>query len=157
MANLNRTCCLCGIKYSYCPSCTTDRNKPSWMTVFCSENCRNIYNTTTKYGMNKISVDEARTDLDGCDLSNKEQFNDHAKKMLDEICVEPVVVKYEATDSVICTPEEIDITPTETFAYDVENDSQSVVVAPAVTVSMPTDVAAAARRANYRKKKKNRQ
>ena len=156
MANLNRTCCLCGTKYSYCPSCTTDRNKPSWMTVFCSENCRNIYNTTTKYGMKKINANEAKNDLDICDLSNKEQFNAHAKKMLDEIYTESSVVKSDAADSVVCEPEVNNIKPTETFVYDSENKPQSVVVAPVIKTGASADAPTVVHNANYRRKKRNR-
>lgn len=156
MANLNRTCCLCGTKYSYCPSCTTDRNKPSWMTVFCSENCRNIYNTTTKYGMKKISAVEAKKDLDVCGLSNKEQFNAHAKKMLDEIYAESSVSKSKAAESVVCVPEVNNIKPTETFVYDSENKPQSVVVAPVIKTGTSAEGPIVVRNANYRRKKRNR-
>ena len=94
--------------------------------------------------------------MDACYLSNKDQFNAHAKKMLDEIYTESSVTKSEVAESVICTPEVNNITPTETFVYDSENNPQSVVVAPVLKTGVQTDAPAVTRNANYRKKKRNR-
>ena len=43
MARRQRTCYLCGDKYEYCPTCTQDKFKPTWMVEFHSENCKNIF------------------------------------------------------------------------------------------------------------------
>ena len=51
----NRTCHLCGKKYSYCPSCDKDKMKPSWYALFCSEQCKSIDETLVKYGTKKIT------------------------------------------------------------------------------------------------------
>lgn len=38
----NRTCFLCGKKYSYCPTCSKDKLKPTWYAMFCSEECHDV-------------------------------------------------------------------------------------------------------------------
>lgn len=42
MAATNRTCAICGVKYRYCPTCDEDRKKPTWMTMYCGERCKQL-------------------------------------------------------------------------------------------------------------------
>lgn len=51
----NRTCHLCGKKYSYCPSCNKDKMKPSWYALFCGEQCKDIDTVLVQYGTKKIT------------------------------------------------------------------------------------------------------
>lgn len=95
--------CLCdGTEYSYCRSCTKDRNRPLWSTLYCSENCRNIFETLNEYNFNHITEDEARELLKDCDLSNRDNFSEGVKKDIEkfypsekkvEINVEPTEIE----------------------------------------------------------------
>ena len=72
MAKKNRKCSTCGTKYSYCPNC--DRNAPSWMAGFHTENCKNIFQLCTQYNVGLLTKEQAQEALNACDLSNKENF-----------------------------------------------------------------------------------
>ena len=85
MAN-NRICCVDKKSYHYCPTCYNDANKPKWMTTFCSENCKKIFDILVAETVGKFSTDEARNELVKLDLSHIEDFEKdikaHVKKVL---------------------------------------------------------------------------
>lgn len=85
MEKLNKTCCVDGVKYSYCNNCSDDANKPRWMISFCSENCKNIYEAVAGYGAGKYTKEEAKELLDKCDLSKEHDFTNATKRLLKEI------------------------------------------------------------------------
>ena len=85
MRIINRTCIVCGHKYSYCPSCAEDSNKPTWMTIFHDENCKNIFKATSDYLQNAMSKEDAKDILDKCDLSNKNSMHRTVIEAIDEI------------------------------------------------------------------------
>lgn len=69
MAKPNRTCIACREKYSYCPDCSrADAFKPAWFSEFCSESCKDLWLTLTKYNMSMLSKDEARAIILNLDL-----------------------------------------------------------------------------------------
>ena len=107
MRKINRTCIVCGHKYSYCPSCMEDAYKPKWMTIFHDENCKNIFNATSDYLANDITKEKAKELLDKCDLSNKTSLHHTIVEALDAIYKSDEVYepaknqkrKYEKKDS----------------------------------------------------------
>lgn len=89
MANINhnRKCVICNKIYSYCSNgCSEDRDKPTYMAVFDSENCRDIYytcvNATVGHALTKA---EAKKRLKKLDLSNAKDFNPIVKGWIEEI------------------------------------------------------------------------
>lgn len=97
MARKSRECYLCGESYKYCGSCSNDRMKPSWMSEFHSENCKNIFDICTRFNMKLMSKSEAQDALNACDLSNKENFKSYVIRDLDVIFTEdPIVVTLDA-------------------------------------------------------------
>ena len=93
MGRRNRECYLCGAKYSYCPTCTQDKMKPSWMTEFHDANCKEIFNICTRFNMKKMSKEEAKEALGKCDLSNKANFKSFIQKYFYNIFAEEPRVK----------------------------------------------------------------
>lgn len=89
----NKTCAVCHGEYLYCPNCKKDENKPTWMFVFCSENCRDIYETTSAYGRKDITAKEAKNRLDKLDISKLDNFGESYKKVISEIDEATKVVK----------------------------------------------------------------
>lgn len=87
--NHNRKCVICGKIYSYCPNgCAEDREKPTWMTNFHEENCREIYYTCVNATVgNSLSKTEAKKRLKKLDLSKvgTEAFNPIVKGWIEEI------------------------------------------------------------------------
>lgn len=95
MANLNRECNVCGTKYSYCPSCSADARKPKWMTMFDREECKRIFDITTRFNIGKITKEDARDSLAGIDINKtftKQIQNDLSNIFyVESIIEEPIV------------------------------------------------------------------
>lgn len=70
----NRSCICCGDKYSYCPSCGSDRFKPAWYATFCSETCKTLWETLSKYSMKFVSEKEAAETIQSLSLKDKSQY-----------------------------------------------------------------------------------
>ena len=88
----NRKCILCGTEYSYCGSgCRGDAGKPTWMKLYCSDNCRNIFTALNNYNFNLIDKTQAHELLAACDLSI--ELNAHYRGEIDAIMAvsEPIV------------------------------------------------------------------
>lgn len=61
MPSNNRTCLCCSKKYSYCPSCLgADRLAPSWKSEFCSETCKDLWLTCTRFNMGTLTRQQAQ-------------------------------------------------------------------------------------------------
>ena len=88
MAKRDRKCYLCGENYKYCPSCSQDRMKPSFMAEFHSENCKNIFEICTSFNVGLMSKSEAQEALNTCDLSNKANFKSYIQRDLENIFFE---------------------------------------------------------------------
>lgn len=79
------TCKVCGTEYSYCPHCPADKDKPKWMSTFCEENCKEIFDTLVSHTVHKISDVEARDKLKRLDLSKRETFDPDIRDYLEDI------------------------------------------------------------------------
>ena len=122
MGRRTRECYLCGEIYHYCPTCTQDKNKPTWMIEFHNEDCKTIFDICTRFNMELLTKEEAQEALSKCDLSNKAKFKDFVKKDLKNILTEkkpaptaekvvkaaktPVVEKTEPVHEVVNKTEE---------------------------------------------------
>lgn len=69
MAKNNRTCAVCGKGYHYCPTCRTDMKKPRWMNMFDAEDCKTIFEVSTKFNLGKLTAFEAQDQLKECNLN----------------------------------------------------------------------------------------
>ena len=121
MGRRNRECYLCGEDYLYCPTCSQDRTKPTWMAEFHSESCKNIFDICTRFNMGMLSKMEAQGELSACDLSNKANFKSFVKRdievifaeepkkrgkraeinIIDEVMVEQVAIEPESHEVVV--------------------------------------------------------
>ena len=88
-----RECYLCGVSYKYCPTCSQDKMKPTWMAEFHEENCKNIFDICTRFNMQMLTKEEARKELEACDLTNKENFKSFVQCDLGNIFKEEPVLK----------------------------------------------------------------
>lgn len=88
-----RQCLCCGTSYSYCNNCYDFRNYPLWMNSFHNENCKNIFETCTKYNFKLITKEQAKKDLSNYDLSNRASFSDCVKRDIDAIMAEEISTK----------------------------------------------------------------
>ena len=81
----NKICATCHSEYDFCPKCKKDKNKPLWYFSFCSQNCHNIYETTSNFENGKIEADEAKLQLESLDLSKLDDFGESYKKSINKI------------------------------------------------------------------------
>lgn len=60
MAKNNKVCVVCNTPYRFCNDCREFLNYPSWMSMFCSEECLKAYETMSSYENGKIDKEEAK-------------------------------------------------------------------------------------------------
>ena len=97
-----RICTICRKNYKFCPSCSVDAHKPTWMFIFCCENCRTIYNTINDYRYKLLSKEEAKANLQALDLSCMDKLIPDFRQLVDEILLEdkPVEIVEETEISI---------------------------------------------------------
>ena len=62
---IKRNCIVCGKEYTYCPVCEDDAAKPSWMLIFDSKDCHDIFDAVTKDMISncKLEIDKYSDDI----------------------------------------------------------------------------------------------
>lgn len=98
MSRYNRICILCGKEYKFCSNCKEESHQPAWKNIYCSENCRLIFNTTVAYADKSIDIKEAKKRIDSCDLSEIENFKEDIKKLVFEIMSAEISEELDNTD-----------------------------------------------------------
>lgn len=106
MGRRTRECYLCGQDYLYCPTCSQDKMKPSWMAEFHSESCKNIFDICTRFNMGMMSKAEAKDALNVCDLSNKANFKSYVIRDLDVIFAEEPKKRFKRSEPVVAIIEQ---------------------------------------------------
>lgn len=76
---IKRKCLVCGKEYEFCRD--NDPDQPAWKNLFCSDNCHDIYNILS----NEKDQMTAKIKLGRLDLSNLNNFNDEARKKINDI------------------------------------------------------------------------
>lgn len=128
MGRRTRECYLCGVKYEYCPTCSQDKNKPSWMAEFHSESCKSIFDICTRFNMKLLTKEDAKAALEKCDLSNKESFKDYVQRDLANIFAEDkITVKVDAEIKEI-TKDEVIVEVTPVIRNKAKSKSHEVVI-----------------------------
>ncbi len=84
MRNTPRICYCCGKEYYYCPHCKEDENKPAWMFVWDTLECKTVFNILTSYNSKDISKEEAKEKLTGT-ISNTIKFKDSIQNEINNI------------------------------------------------------------------------
>ena len=93
MARRDRKCICCQSKYKYCPTCSDDKMKPTWMTEFCGETCKELWTTATKYNMNMLTKPEAKAAIEALELKERSAYVECVQRDLENILAEePVAV-----------------------------------------------------------------
>lgn len=80
-----KICAVCYKSYEYCPVCGKDKDKPTWMFTFCSENCHDIYLITSSYANHKLTANKAKNKLDKLDLSGLNDFGGSYQNVIADI------------------------------------------------------------------------
>ena len=119
MRKNNKTCILCGKVYTYCEHCKDFAHLPVWMNIFHEENCKKIFSIATEYNLGNISEDVAKDKLADCDLSNKDNFKQNVKDLIDKLFVKVEEINNETQSEYVDNIEHSDaeVLTTESFRY----------------------------------------
>lgn len=85
--NLNATCSICGKKYHVCRSCNDIQSFQPWRTVCDTLPHYMIYLILAEYTKTKDKV-SAKKELEKCNLSELNTFDEDVKKVIKEIMAE---------------------------------------------------------------------
>lgn len=88
----NAKCDICGRPYHVCRSCQEVKSFQEWRTVVDTLPHYLIYLALNEYSRTKDKV-KAKEELSKCDLSEKDNFNDNIKSVIDEIFADDVKPK----------------------------------------------------------------
>ena len=89
----NRSCKVCGDQYYYCPSCVPLDAPDRYKMVFCSLNCKDIFDVVSNYAFKKTDKLTAKSILSELDLSKRNQFSEKISEDIDEIMKSPKKAK----------------------------------------------------------------
>ena len=118
MAHLNKKCMVCQISYSYCPDCSrADAVKPTWYSEFCSESCKDLWLTLTRYNMGRLTKSEAKSIISNLELKPIDTYVDCVKRdytnvMAEEkksrrgkrVDIQPIVEEIKIEPQIIAEP-----------------------------------------------------
>ena len=90
-----RKCIVCGKEYEYCNNCKAYTAFPAWMAIYHDENCKNIMSIATEYMAGNLTKEDAKSQLDNCDLTNKKNFKESVLKAVNEIYATKKAAKVE--------------------------------------------------------------
>lgn len=90
MKSKPRICACCGANYTYCPHCDADADKPTWMFVWDTFECKKVFNILTQYNSKLITKEEAKEELNKI-ITGTINFKDSIKKELDELFKEEII------------------------------------------------------------------
>lgn len=82
-----RSCICCGDKYSYCPSCGSDRLKPTWYSLFCSETCKELWETVSRFSMGFIDKNSAAEIVQALPLKDKSKYAEAVQAGIEKLLV----------------------------------------------------------------------
>ena len=82
-----RKCVCCGKEYDYCPSCHK-KDQPGWMTTFCSEPCKELFNIVAAYNVKRVDKSAVRRYVAEHKI-DETKYLGAIKKVLEEVKEEP--------------------------------------------------------------------
>lgn len=111
MVRNNKTCILCGNKYSYCSGCAEFDHLPRWMECYCSENCKDIFNILSSYNINHKTKEEAKALLEKCDLTMTDTYSEFNKNCINSIMADETIKPVDTAGKITTVNEPIMNTP----------------------------------------------
>lgn len=90
--NINAHCSICNKGYHICNTCKNEKKFKPWRTVTDTIEHYKIYMAIHGYTITK-NKEQARAELQNCDLSGLESFNPEIKSVINEIMENPLKVK----------------------------------------------------------------
>lgn len=85
MAKNNRVCKVCGSEYNFCPTCQRLTSSEKYKLMFCSQNCRDVFQVCANHTVGMIDKATAKEELSALDLSKQNQYSEKLKADIDTI------------------------------------------------------------------------
>lgn len=109
MARDNKICVSCGKKYSFCPNCGAKKYHEMWKNLYCSQNCKRVFDIVSDYVGGLLPASAAKEKLSECDLTT--DFKQNLRARIDEIMnstESEIVPEDEDTAAAIVPDAEVD-------------------------------------------------
>jgi len=87
MAKANCKCKVCGKEYHFCLKCNEHKPNPlpRWHVNYCDENCKRIFEIAVRFGTGSMTKEEAEKELQKCDTTNFDSFEQDVKDSIKAI------------------------------------------------------------------------
>lgn len=111
-----KKCIVCGTQYKYCSHCSEYNSEETWRHLFCSENCKGIFDVFMKVRDGVIDKETGKKMLKKYDLSKLNTFSDQVKSVISPLANSAFVAKekeeianleIEVDDTASIVPEEV--------------------------------------------------
>jgi len=80
-----RVCLACGKTYKYCNNCPEFSSRPTWMTEFDCEECKEIFNAVSAYNMELMSANEVKAIIKKYNVTDFSKFKKSIADKLKEV------------------------------------------------------------------------
>lgn len=88
MGKYDRTCVVCGKHYEYCTNCDQFINYPSYMTMYCSKECVDLFDVLSSFEAGQTSKEDARKVLQGMDQGKMKMLKNSMAESYKKIMTE---------------------------------------------------------------------
>ena len=104
---INATCCICGAGYHMCLSCNEMAKLNPWKRYTDTSEHYKVYQVLHGVSIGVYDKSEAKSKLQMIDLSDKQNYRDHIRNMIDEILKEEVQLEEKAEPVEEASPEKV--------------------------------------------------
>ena len=95
MGKFDRTCVVCGKHYEYCTNCDRFLNYPTFMTMYCSKECVNLFDILSRFEAGQTSKEDAQKVLQGMDQNKMKMLKNSMANTYKKIIAEDKPVEIE--------------------------------------------------------------
>jgi len=95
MGKFDRTCVVCGKHYEYCTNCDRFLNYPTFMTMYCSKECVDLFDILSRFEAGQTSKEDAQKVLQGMDQNKMKMLKNSMANTYKKIIAEDEPVKIE--------------------------------------------------------------
>lgn len=97
MGKFDRTCVVCGKHYEYCTNCDRFLNYPTFMTMYCSKECVDLFDVLSRFEAGQTSKEDAQKVLQGMDQNKMKMLRNSMANTYKKIIAEdkPAEIKEE--------------------------------------------------------------
>ena len=88
MGKFDRTCVVCGKHYEYCTNCDRFLNYPTFMTMYCSKECVDLFDVLSRFEAGQTSKEDAQKVLQGMDQNKMKMLKNSMANTYKKIMTE---------------------------------------------------------------------